>query len=89
MSGDERRLKVFKPAMVAATMAYEARPYSGKALIVASSDRADRVLHPQRGFPALIPHLETDVVEGKHSDLFIGTADKLVRAMSSFLARHD
>ena len=89
MSGDERFKKVTEPALVAVTKTYEARPYSGRVLIVAASKNVDKLLHPKRGYPALIPHLETVIVEGKHRDVFTGTAGKLTHAMSSFLARHD
>ena len=93
MSGDERWQKVAAPALLAAIKTYEARPYSGRVLIVAASDNVDKLLHPKRGYPALIPHLETVVVEGRHLDVFTGmdpgAAGKLARAMSSFLARHD
>jgi thioesterase domain-containing protein len=93
MSGDERWHKVAKPALVAATKAYEPRPYSGKVLLVSASDRARELLHPKNGYPALIPHLETVVVEGTHRDVFTalapGAASKFAGAMSSFLARHD
>lgn len=93
MSGDERWQKVAAPALMAARKTYEARPYPGRVLIVAASDKADELLHPKRGYPALIPQLETVIVEGKHFDVFAGmdpgAAGKLARAMSSFLARHD
>lgn len=89
MSGEERSQKIIKPAMEAARKTYDARPYSGRLLIIAASKTADEVLHPKHGYPALIPHLETVIVEGKHSKVFSGKADKLASAMSSFLARHD
>lgn len=93
LSGDERWKKVTEPALRAARKTYEARPYSGRVLIVAASHRAGELLHPKRGYPALVPRLETVIVEGKHLDVFTGmdpgSAGKLARAMSSFLARHD
>jgi len=88
LSGDERWKKIAEPALEAVRKTYEARPYSGRVLIVAPSASADEVLHP-KGYPALIPQLETVIVDGKHNDLFSGTADKLAGAISSFLARHD
>lgn len=92
MSGDERWRKIAEPALEAVRKTYDARPYSGNVLIVVPTASADEVLHP-KGYPALIPHLETVIVEGKHHDVFTsadgGVADKLARAMSSFLARHD
>jgi thioesterase domain-containing protein/acyl carrier protein len=93
MSGDERWQKVSVPALVAATKTYEARPYSGRVLIVAASDNVEKLLHPKRGYQVLIPQLETVVVEGEHLDVFTGmdprATGKLASAMSSFLARHD
>jgi thioesterase domain-containing protein/acyl carrier protein len=93
MSGDERWQKIAEPALVAVRKTYEARPYSGRVLIVAPSASADEVLHPKRGYPALVQHLETVVVEGKHHDVFTGidgaAAGKLANALSSFLARYD
>jgi thioesterase domain-containing protein/acyl carrier protein len=93
MSGDERWRKVVKPALVAATNVYEAGPYSGRTMVVAASINADEILHPKRGYPALVPQLETVVIEGTHHDVFTGmdggVQGKLARAMSSFLARHD
>jgi thioesterase domain-containing protein len=93
MSGDERWQKIAKPALTAAIKTYEASPYPGRVLIVAASDNVDELLHPKRGYPALIPDLETVVVEGKHNDVFAGMSGgatgKLAPAMSSFLARHD
>jgi thioesterase domain-containing protein/acyl carrier protein len=92
MSGDERWQKIAEPAMEAVRKTYEARPYSGRVMIVAASYVADEILHP-KSYPALVPHLETVVVEGKHHDVFTGpdgkVSDELARAMSSFLARHD
>jgi thioesterase domain-containing protein/acyl carrier protein len=93
MSGDERWRKVNEPAMKAAEKTYEARPYSGKVLIVAASGNVDELLHPKCGYAALIPHLETVIVEAEHLDVFtdlnVGAAGELARAMSSFLTRHD
>lgn len=89
MSGDERWQKVTQPALRAATKTYGARPYSGRVLIVAASNNDDEILHPKRGYPALIPHLETVIVEGRHRGIFAGKAGKLTSALSSFLARHD
>ncbi len=93
LSGKERWQKVANPALVAAEKTYAARPYSGRVLIVAASSTADKLLHPQRGYPALVPQLETVVVEGDHFDVFTDmdpvAAGKLARAMSSFIARHD
>ena len=92
MSGDERWKKIAEPAMEAVRKTYEALPYSGPVLIVAASDSVEEILEP-KGYPALIPHLETVIVEGKHDDVFTGAdgrvAEELARALSSFLTRHD
>jgi len=92
LSGDERWQKIAEPAMEAVRKTYQARPYKGKLMIVAASHAAPSILHP-KSYPALVPHLETVVIEGKHHDVFTGAdgkvAGQLARAMSSFLARHD
>lgn len=92
LSGDERWQKIAEPAMEAVRKTYEARPYSGRVMIVAASHAARSILHP-KSYPAVVPHLETVVVEGKHHDVFTGADGKvagpLARALSSFLARHD
>lgn len=93
MSGDERGRRILHPAVIAALKTYAVRPYPGRVLIVAASDNVDMALHPKHGYPALIAHLETVVVEGTHLDVFSdmdpGVAGRLAHAMSSFLARHD
>jgi thioesterase domain-containing protein/acyl carrier protein len=93
MSGKERRKKVMAPAMVAAEKTYEARPYSGKVLIVAASDNVDHLVGAKRSYAALVQHLETVVVDGGHHEVFKdmdpAAPGTLARAMSSFLARHD
>lgn len=93
MTGEERFRSVAKPAQVAAINTYEPIPYSGKVLIVVASPAAGEVLHPKRGYPALVPDLETVVVDGTHDDVFTGmdprAPGKLASAISSFLARHD
>lgn len=93
MNSESRWHKIAKPALFAALKAYEPRTYRGKAMIVTASDRAGEVLHPMRGYPALVPDLEAVVVEGTHRDVFAdmnpGAGGKLAVSMSSFLARHD
>ncbi|MCX7306285.1 MAG: thioesterase domain-containing protein [Hyphomicrobiales bacterium] len=93
LTGKERKQKVLRPARLAAIKTYETRPYSGRMLIVAASNNVDELLHPERGYPALVPHLETIIVKGKHRDVFTrmdpSSPGKLARAISSFLARHD
>lgn len=93
MSGDERHQKIMEPAFVAAEKTYEARPYSGKVLMVVAADNADQLRDLKRGYAALIPNLETVVVDGGHHAVFRGmnaeAPGELARAMSSFLARHD
>lgn len=93
MSGDERQQKIMEPALVAAEKTYLARPYSGKVLIVAASDNVDQFRDLKNGYAALIPNLETVVVDGGHHAVFKGmnleAPGELARAMSSFLARHD
>jgi len=93
MTGEQRWHKITSPALVAAEKDYVPRPYSGRVLIAAASSNVDELLHPERGYPALVPHLETAIIEGKHLDVFTGSDGKasgeFVRAMSSFLARHD
>ena len=89
MSGDERFQKITAPALEAVKKTYKAHPYSGRVLIVAASINADKILHPKRGYPALLSNFETVVVKGKHRDVFTGTADELTGAMSSFLNRYD
>jgi len=93
MTGEQRWHKITSPALVAAEKDYLPRPYSGRVLIAAASTNIDELLHPERGYPALVPHLETIVIEGTHLDVFTGAdgkaAREFARAMSSFLARHD
>jgi len=93
MSGDERQRRIMEPAYVAAEKTYEARPYSGKVLIVVASDNTGQLNRLKHGYAALIPNLETVVVDGGHHAVFKGmdaeAPGELARAMSSFLARHD
>jgi thioesterase domain-containing protein/acyl carrier protein len=93
MTGKERMQKVVAPALLAAAKTYEPRSYAGSVLIVAASSNVDELLHPKRGYPALVPRLETVIVEGGHLDVFAGmdpaAPGRLARAMASFLARHD
>jgi len=93
MSGDERQQRIMEPAFVAAEKTYAARPYSGKVLIVAADDNVDHLRDMKQGYAALIPNLETVVVDGGHHAVFKGmnaeAPGELARAMASFLARHD
>ena len=89
MSGADRLQKIIEPALMATEKDYVPRPYSGWVLVVAASDNVDELLHPERGYPALVPNLETAVVADSHYGVFSREAGKLTRAMASFLARHD
>jgi thioesterase domain-containing protein len=69
------------------------RPYAGRVLIIAASKKVDEILHPKRGYPALISDLDTVIVEGGHKQIFKdmdpAAPSPLARALSAFLTRHD
>jgi thioesterase domain-containing protein/acyl carrier protein len=81
-----RRATVEK-AMRAAAAFYLPHAYAGETLLIHTSQRRRGLLDAQRGYPRLLPNLETREVDSRHGDIFKEHMPEVIAAIDAFLDR--
>ncbi len=62
----KRRRDIVRALIEAAAAAYTPEPYTGRTLLFVTTTGASALLHPQRGFPALVPNLDVVRLDVRH-----------------------
>ncbi len=80
----QRRHDIVKALIEAAAAAYTPKPYPGRTLLFATTLGASALLHPQRGFPGLVPNLDVVQLDVPHEQVF-RDLPSVARAINGFL----
>jgi thioesterase domain-containing protein/acyl carrier protein len=66
----QQRREIVKGLIEGAAAAYTPKPYPGRTLLFVTTSGASALLHPQRGYPALLPKMDVVKIDVRHEEMF-------------------
>ncbi|RST87938.1 alpha/beta fold hydrolase [Aquibium carbonis] len=81
----ERRRRLVHRAISVAVMRYRPQPIGCPTLFICTEARKRPLMHPERGFPALLPRGRFVTLDVAHEKMFVDTIGDVVAAIAGFI----
>jgi thioesterase domain-containing protein len=80
------RVNLVNNALTGVIGAYLPEPYPGPTLVLYSPNRRERLMHPERGLPRILPNMTAVQIGESHRDIFQSRVGETAAAITAFIA---